>query len=72
MMFEPIAHAVGLFILGRSNHKAAIPASNPTSIGCNTLTPALAAIAPVMNGKAADPACPIVAENPTLRVSKLL
>lgn len=34
-------------------------------IGCRTLTPAFEATAPVRNGNAADPACPVLAENPS-------
>ena len=49
---------------GINAQKIAIPASNAISIGWRTLTPDFAAMAPVKNGKAADPACPIVAANP--------
>jgi len=34
-------------------------------IGCRTLTPALEATAPVRKGKAAEPAWPVLAANPS-------
>lgn len=69
---HPTTYAVGLLVLGNITHNPAIPANNPTNTGCSTPTPLLAAIAPVINGNAADPACPIVAEKPTAAVCSSL
>ena len=45
-------------------HIIAMEAKSPTIIGCKTLTPALDATAPVKNGKAAEPAWPVVDVKP--------
>lgn len=53
------------FCLGTKAQETAIPASSPIMIGCRTLMPALEATAPVRKGKAAEPAWPVLAANPS-------
>jgi hypothetical protein len=50
--------------LGSRAQNIPIPTNKPTIIGCITCTPVFEAIAPVMKGNAADPACPRLAVKP--------